>query len=356
MEKQEKLEWPIEVVEEWCLENLGDPKQSKGKNGTEFLYNDFIHGNDRKKKLSINVGHRAGSWRSFRTGLEGDFIKLVAEFHNISEGRAFRILLDKYVNKLDPFQKKKEPVKKEIKPVLHDVLPQDSFSIAKENEFNKKYRTYLLNRGMTNEFVEKCYYTLATEYAGRKINLSRYVIIPYYDKFDKIVYWTARCIDKDNTLRYFNQPEADAGHFVYGLYNVIGDTAVAVEGVFKAEKLPKLGIATGGKVITDEQIMLIAAQNFKRIIIIPDNEPYQNGRIIGSPQKAIESAKKLLDANQKPLIFNWPEFVKHHKLKRGIKDIDEVKLKWHLDISDIEPFLMDSLYTAEIAYRLNESL
>lgn len=354
------MQWPVEVVEEWCLDNLGEPKRGKGRNGPELRYNDFIHGQDRQRKLYVNIGDRSGSWNAWKSGLSGDFVKLVAEFHNISEGRAFTLLVDKYTHRIGTFNRDKNPEPEE-KPVLekkyHEILPYDSFSLANDNQFTKRYRAYLFSRGMTKEFTAKCYYSLADEYRDRKIDLRNFVIMPYYDKFDKIVYWTARNLDPKSTLRYFNQPDADAGHFVYGLYNVKGDTAVCTEAILKAEKLPNLGIGTGGKSITDEQLTLIAGQNFKRIIMLPDNEPWQIGKIKGSPQKAVESAKKLLDANQDVSIFNWPEFCKTHRLKKGsIKDIDEFKGKWKLDISDIENFLMDSLFTAEITYKLNESI
>lgn len=358
-------EWPKEVVIDWLLENLGDPKQEKGKHGVEYRYNDFFDERDSQRKLSVNVGDRCGSWQGWKSGEHGDFVELVAQYHNVSRKRAFDLLITKYLGKIKPDAidaKDEEPQEKKIAAPADDMLPIDSFILRKNNQFSRPYAAYLRKRGMTEEFIEKCYYSLATEYRRKSMNFGNYVIVPYYDQFNRIIYWTARAIWPNVEPRYCNQFEADAGNFLYGIDQVEGEVAIMTEAVFKAEKFPHQGVGTGGKLLTDEQIRQIVSKNFKMIVYVPDNEPYesraagrQNHKKKGSPAKAIENTKILRSKNQTVRIFDWTEFSKHHHIK-GIKDIDDFKPGKKLSLSDIEPFLMDSLFEAEMKYRLNESI
>lgn len=345
--------WPSDVVKEWLLDNLGNPVESHGKHGLHFCYDEFLV-NDSKKKLYVNVedGKRCGKWSGFKSGDGGDFIELVAKYNSTSRKVAYQQILSSFsknidinavFNNIDEKKVKKEEVERIVD------LPDKLYRLDKEDEYSGKYTTYLRKRGMSEEFIKDCYYSYARKYMNHNFAFHNYVILPYKDKFGKIIYWTARAVVNVEP-RYYNCPMSDASNYVYNI-DTESQNAVMCEGIFDSESFEdRSGISTGGKNLTDSQIQKIVAKKFEEIIIGGNNEEY-----IKAPKKMIENFIKLKQLGQNVLIFDWIEFSKN--FKTPVNDFNQVYLnrRKKLTYEELRKYVIDSEEVAEIKYRLNNT-
>lgn len=199
---------------------------------------------------------------------------------------------------------------------------------------------------MPENFIYNCYYSIAKVMNEKPFEMKNYVIIPYLDEFDKVIYWTGRCIYENKRPKYYNCPEADASHFVYNVFTDVLEVVIT-EGVLDAIKFGKNGIATGGKSVSDIQIDAIVARNFKRIILVPDNEEYEKG-----PKATIELFKKLRERGQNVFIFNWVSYSKKIRLK--VKDFASFTEIEHFKVKDLEKHLIDNDFEAQTIYMVRD--
>ena len=337
------IHWPRNVVEQCLLEILGEPKISK--NGKEWQYNSH-YTSDNKRKLYVNV-EKHGVFNDFKSGEKGSFEKLIADYNGWSEDEGIRHLVENYASKLSngvimlgTSTKKKDPV------VKNGNLPEHSYRIKHNDKYSIPYIRYLQSRGMPEHFIYNCYYSIAKVMNDKPFEMKNYVIIPYLDEFDKVIYWSSRCIYENKRPKYYNCPDADASHFVYNVSTDVLDVVVT-EGVLDAVKFGKNGIATGGKSVSDIQIDTIVAKNFKRIILIPDNEEYEKG-----PRATIEAFVKLRQRGQNVFIFNWISYSKKMRVK--MKDFASFTDVEHFKIKDIEKHLIDNDFEAQTIYMVRD--
>ena len=343
--KHDGIKWPREVVETWLLDNFGEPKIGIS-NPDEYAYNDYAV-DDGKKKLYVNVDKC--KWVAFKRGTGGTFESLVADYENITIPKAIEKLLTRYVGKiknLNSVEIRKSAasaIQNSRKIKAWSILPEKSYRIKYKDRYSKKYINYLKRRGLNKMMIEKCYYSITNKVGDTNIDMSNYVIIPYYNGFGKIVHWTARAV-KDNIVpRYYNY--ANAGDYVYNIDTDESEVCLC-EGIFKALKFGNYGIAIGGKSLTTEQLNSIINKRFEKIILVPDFEDFNK-----SPKKFVEIMKILSQKNQNVFCFNWPKFSKKYGVK--IKDIDEFTDKNKLTIKDVDKYLIDNAFEAEIIYKCN---
>lgn len=339
------IQWDREVVENVLDEFFDNPKISK--NGTERSYNDF-YTSDTKRKLYVNV-EKHGVFNAFKSGERGSFEKLIADFNGWSEDEAIKYIITNHLNKVDGVKllNTSHTSKKKVLTVKNGSLPEQSYKIRHNDKYSIPYINYLKSRGMPDKFIYNCYYSIVKVMNDKPFEMKNYVIIPYIDEFDKVVYWTARLIIDNKYLpRYYNCPEADASHFVYNLRTEV-DTVVITEGVLDAVKFGDNGIATGGKSVNDHQIDLIVNKKFDRIILIPDNEEYDKG-----PKATISFFRKLKERKQNVFIFNWVTYSK--KMKSNVKDFASFVDIEHFKIKDIEKHLIDNDFEAQTIYMVRD--
>lgn len=336
------IAWDRIVVENALQELMGEPKISK--NGKEWQYNSHYI-NDSKRKLYVNV-EKHGVFNDFKSGEKGSFERLIADYNGWSEDEAIRYLIENFASKmgeavvLGTTTKKKDPI------VKNGRLPEHSYKIKHNDKYSLPYIKYLQSRGLPEHFIYNCYYSIVKVMNGKPFEMKNYVIIPYLDEFDKVIYWSSRCIYENKNPKYYNCPEADASHFVYNIHTDVLEVVIT-EGVFDAVKFGKNGIATGGKSVSDIQIDAIVARNFKRIILVPDNEEYEKG-----PKATIELFKKLRQRGQNVLIFNWVSYSK--KIKTKVKDFASFTDIEHFKVKELEKHLIDNDFEAQTIYMVRD--
>jgi hypothetical protein len=336
------IAWDRIVVENALQEILGEPKISK--NGKEWQYNSH-YTSDNKRKLYVNV-EKHGVFNDFKSGEKGSFERLIADYNGWSEDEAIRHLIANFASKMNGVTMIGTTIKKKDPVVKNGNLPEHSYKIKHNDKYSLPYIKYLQSRGMPDSFIYNCYYSIAKVMNGKPFEMKNYVIIPYLDEFDKVIYWTGRCIYENKRPKYYNCPEADASHFVYNVFTDVLEVVIT-EGVLDAIKFGKNGIATGGKSVSDFQIDAIVARNFKRIILVPDNEEYEKG-----PKATIELFKKLRERGQNVFIFNWISYGKKIRLK--VKDFASFTEIEHFKVKDLEKHLIDNDFEAQTIYMVRD--
>lgn len=193
--------------------------------------------------------------------------------------------------------------------------------------FNKVFKT--------NKYVEK-ERTCKTSYKG--------VLVPFYDKNGRSVGFSIRFIGNTGKIRFLNLYYADTNtKFIFGEDKADFDKPIIVlEGLFD-----KLSFDD------DTQILSMVSSNTKidyvkslaknRIIYVFDNE-YNNPNLVKSMEDIIDSGLEL---------FIW-----NNELN-GVKDINDVKKKYHWNDNTLWKYILRNTYkglNAKIALqkRINE--
>lgn len=127
---------------------------------------------------------------------------------------------------------------------------------------------YLSGRGVTLEQIEKhkMAYVVQGEVEltdGRKMNLVNQLIFYTLDDNNKPLYWNTRSIDPNPFIKSFNAPskpeEYAKNNTIFNLNNAKKSGRIVVqEGVFDALTVGESGVATFGKMVTDDQVELLA--------------------------------------------------------------------------------------------------
>lgn len=149
-------------------------------------------------------------------------------------------------------------------------LPENTYLISNlspSNFYRVDAEVYLLGRGISTDGLMIC---TAGEYRER-------IIVPYYDKNNKLIYFNGRYIGRSTKVAKYRGPDKDLG---IGKEDVLfmpewpedGTDVYLTEGEFDAISIYKCGLnagAFGGKVISDSQAMYL--RNY-RPIVATDND------------------------------------------------------------------------------------
>lgn len=148
-----------------------------------------------------------------------------------------------------------ERVEDEAEDVLE--LPSNARRITSDDS---EYVDYLHSRGFTNEDIDRERVFVDTS--------SRRVVFPVYEN-EKLVFWTGRLIDKDDTkLRWLSCKHT--GTPVWGTSSCM-NYAFVCEGIFDAAVV-KGGRAILGRALRPKVLAKIVAENPRNIVVVMDDD------------------------------------------------------------------------------------
>jgi hypothetical protein len=211
-----------------------------------------------KKKRKTGVFH------CFKTDRKGSLVSFVSLVDGCDKEDALAILrgeptvreleqqLDDFFNQQDYVAE--EPVKSDLSLPIGSLLISD---LPEKNWWRKKSVEYLLARKIP---VDGLYICTEVPYKAR-------IIIPYYDKSGKLIYWNGRHISSKSKMRYLGPPKeigVGKGDVIYvpgGKWPKAGELLHICEGEFNAMSLKLSDLyaaACGGKNMTDKQALMLA--------------------------------------------------------------------------------------------------
>ena len=169
---------------------------------------------------------------------------------------------------------------KAVRKNAHKVVPPPNV-----RSMDAWHRTYLEGRGYNPDELAFLYKIQGTAHDTIPFWKNR-IIIPIYAG-GKLVSMQGRAIFENQTPKYFNLPIEDSvvdlKETLYGMYYVIGDKVLVVEGVFDMWRMGFGTVATYGTSYTDAQIKLLL--RYKRIFLLYDLDS----------EEAVESGRRLVN-------------------------------------------------------------
>lgn len=260
----------------------------------------------------------AGCYRCFYTDRRGTLVGLVMLVDNCTYEEARNILstdmpIGILEEQLEAFFKEKENKEEEPKTESKLKLPPEAYLIEdlpKYDIIKIEAEEYLKNRKLP---VTGLYICKGGEYRNR-------ILIPYYDKEGKLVYFNCRSLTNKG-LRYLG-PDKKVG---VGKGDVIyawkwpnnGERVYLTEGEFDSITLCICGfnsMACGGKYLTDEQIDIL--KNYKICLALDED--------ISGLNAIIEMGKRLRLHNITDISFVRPP--------KGIKDWNKMLIQYKPEI------------------------
>lgn len=247
----------------WAKKHWGNDIVIKGD---EILLNSPFT-EDYKHHLSCNCDPKGnkhhtpyGGFRCFKSETKGTLIRLVMEVEKCTEEEAFEILgqgstsLAELEEKLALFMGKKPKIEAvEDKPVEGLTLPPDTYKfddLPSSNLYRQLAIEYLTKRKIPLDGLMIC---IRGRYKNR-------IIIPYYDREGKMIYWNGRTLENREGVPRYQGPDKEVG---VGKSDVIympqwpedGDLYIA-EGEFDSISISLSGLNAGaiaGKELYDKQ-------------------------------------------------------------------------------------------------------
>lgn len=244
-------------------------------------------------KYRFYVHTDKGLWICFRCEERGNPVTFVMEYFNTSFEDAVDILegfdydvekgyenksrLDQYGSDLSEEEQLflyianegRVPDAEQIKRLATPRPPTNCRSLIAN--FNNPeafpFFTYLNRRGVTLEQIKQHNISFVTNgdvelVDGRTMTLINHVVFYTFDDNRKPLYWNTRSIEPNPFIKSFNAPSREGENSkmntIFNLNNAKHtDCIVVLEGVFNALTIGPSGVATFGKMITDEQIDLL---------------------------------------------------------------------------------------------------
>lgn len=178
-------------------------------------------------------------------------------------------------------------------------FPEDFLPVSKETEAYQ----YLVSRGLSDEDIQE--YEIGYGYARlhrlEEKTRQRYVgsgriIFPDRDLQGRLQYWVARTY-KNHKIKYKNC-RSDSRMQIYSLSRASQnkDQVVICEGPLSAIRAGRDAVATYGKLITSDQILILAKSNFNRYVVALDGD---------AKQEAYRLAKALSSKGKKVSIVDF---------------------------------------------------
>lgn len=272
----------FERFRSWCENHFDIVKVKNNEIKVNSPFYEELHGvKDYKCKLWCNPtggkkGLENGVFRCWRTDKKGSLISLVMLVEKCSYEDALAILgvEDTSMAEIESqLEKLLETKQEESKQKTTDLqLPPYSFLLEELHPSNFHRVTtevYLFNRSLP---IDGLYICIAGDYKYR-------IIIPYYNKEGKLIYFNGRYIGHNKRIeeeRKYMGPEGHSvlkGDVIYmPTWPEKGTKVYYTEGEFDAKSIVKAGLfagAFGGKAMSESQIELIRPY---RPIICLDND------------------------------------------------------------------------------------
>jgi hypothetical protein len=274
--KNNRIELPENKIRAWVAENF---EFKERKNG-EWLLICSPFTSDTEFKMGINpktgiVNYWPGNeWAgpvNPKTGKRNrHFLNFVRIFLNCSYTQAASAVLGKDVRfyKTAPEQKEIDPYQIELPKTARpfDLTP---------HKITSSLMKWLQSRGYTTEEIlaNKLHYSMSME-----------VYWPYYE-YEELVYWQSRSrinktfrfpptemLDKEGNV--IGKSPSSKGDFLYGFDDIESASyLILTEAIFDKNTIGEQALASGGAILTNNQINKIKLLGPKRgIILAPDND------------------------------------------------------------------------------------
>ena len=297
---------------------LGEPKSQYGRGG-QYQFNCPVCSGEKgvkydgKYNLEVNLDkHVYNCWSCIEN--HGSLKKLVGLWGNKEQKKRIKILLPEL-----------SEVKTEEEKELFDGLPKEYIALTSKykSQLKEKAISYLKKRGLTEKDIEtyRIGYAEKGKYKGR-------IIIPSYDKDDKVNFFTSRTFTGQKP-KYLN-PKTEKSDIIFNEKLLSWySTIYFVEGPFDHLVVPN-SITGLGKIMSEEVLRKIHDNAKSDIVILQDGDAWKD---------SVQLYKKLNSGKlyNRVKIIKLPEKYDISKIneifgKRGIVKVlkNSFKLKEHL--------------------------
>lgn len=288
-----------------------------------------------KKKRKFGVYH------CFKTDKKGSLLKLIQLVDHCDKHDAICKLngrtgirdleqqLEEFLAKADTQQVViPQPIKNVLELPPHCSLIED---LGTNNWWRKNCEVYLSNRKIP---IDGLYICTDGRYKAR-------IIIPYYDKTGRLIYWNGRHIGKSKSKYLGPDKEVGVGKedviFMAGKWPDIGETLYLCEGEFNAKslKIAELNAAAcGGKNMSEKQALMLS--DYKVVICLDRDKAGKQGtttmtsKLTNMPKNTSVGDREKLKYVLPPHGYNdWNEMlvavgpvVLHHYILKNQKSLD----------------------------------
>lgn len=280
-----------------------------------------------ERKYKFYVHNEKGLWICFKCEEKGNPLSFVTEYYNVTFPEAVDILATydydvtlerdnqhtpaQYGNDLSEEEQLLLFISREGQPYAEEnntrftcpPPPTNCKALVSnfENPEAFPFFTYLHKRGVTLDHIKAHNISYVTYgevelVDGRKMNLVNHVVFYTFDDKRKPLYWNTRSIDPSPFIKSFNAPsrtgEYSKNNTIFNLNNAKhADKLVIHEGVFNSFMTPGCGVATFGKMVTDEQVDMILKATYDRqvpIYLYLDTDAWREMIASARKMKAIE--------------------------------------------------------------------
>lgn len=232
---------------------------------------------DGKHNLEISLTKNVfRCWKCEHTNeMSGKLSKLIKRYGNEE-------ILQKYRNEVSNIKKSKEY---ELNFFDNDLifeededfkikLPEKTYNFKFDgNKKEEKALNYLKSRGLNKQMIDK-YNLMYTDWDCPNWNFKYRIIIPSYDKYNELNYYTGRDYNGKSNRKYYNMENSNRKEIIFNekLINWDGDI-VLVEGPFDHLVVPN-SIPLLGKVINQDFYLFnkIIKESTQKIIIFLDDD------------------------------------------------------------------------------------
>lgn len=220
-----------------------------------------------------------GVYRCFKTDRKGTLVSLVMHVDKCDHEEALATLNSEtsvrvLEQRLEEFFAKQDVLSPDYAPPVKNTLtlpPHSVLIAAAEPWWRRKAEEYMASRCLACDGLYVC---TDGKYKGR-------IVIPYFDREGRLVYWNARHIGKSK-LRYVGPPkEVGVGKedvVFMDLWPPPGGTVHLCEGEFNAKSLTAAGYygaACGGKTMSEKQAAIL--DDYKLVVCLDRDKPGWKG-------------------------------------------------------------------------------
>jgi DNA primase len=229
----------------------------------------MLDGGDGKGKLEIN--YKKGVFKcwvcSYRNNMHGPIEKLIKKYGSKTNLRDYLLLKPENTYHQDTYEEK----------LVSAALPKEFIQLSKCSKYEPKYYfayKYLKDRGITDEIIEE--FNIGYAHEGKYKNR---IIIPSYDEFGDVNFFTSRSFSKWLTPKYLN-PDIEKQYIVFNHNKINFDATIyLVEGVFDHIVTPN-SIPLLGKVLSHKIKQLLLDNAKSDIVVLLDDDAYDDAIII----------------------------------------------------------------------------
>ena len=271
----------------------------------------------RKYHLEINLAlgvYNCWKCSSIDDSMHGSIYKLIRKYGN-------KELLKQYKDAVSDFKKSsiyqinftENDFKGDYEELIDEglELPKGYTPLQKENDANKRPLEYLQKRGLDWPIIEDFHIGYTTYQEDNK-KVSNRIILPSYDAYGKLNYWTGRDFTNNSKRQRYDNPKIDRKGIIFNEEKVIWNAdIVLVEGPFDSivvpNSIPLLGKQLNSGYKLYNELFKKANAN---ILIFLDND-------------AIETAKKLYNTLNQGRLKNKIKFI---YVPQNDEDLDPSKI------------------------------